>query len=343
MSRNDIGRSMHPSASMQIESKLAARHVSFTFEPNLRIDRIRDVEGNQVRLGEHRAPKAMVDRYAEQMKGGAVFPAIVVNNRHELVDGNTRWVAAQHNNRETIPAYVCADLSALQARSLSVELNQSHGLSMTEDEIHTFVTSAVEEGQVLDTKAYSRMTGVKASTLARWVAAKHFEMRATRDGVKADRFEGLSDSVRAALHVTKLRAVFLKVTALAIEARVPAVQLKVIIAEANAASSEAEALAVVARAHEVRSDEVKAIAAGFKSARRKSAGSALHIGGLLRFEVADLVDVSPDKQSDMFVRMSLLRERLDGALARASVEWDLAKARQGSIEQARSRDLVEVR
>lgn len=171
---------MHPSASMQIESKLAARHVSFTFEPNLRIDRIRDVEGNQVRLSEHRAPKAMVDRYAEQMKGGAVFPAIVVNNRHELVDGNTRWVAAQHNNRETIPAYVCADLSALQARSLSVELNQSHGLSMTEDEIHTFVTSAVEEGQVLDTKAYSRMTGVKASTLARWVAAKHFEMRAAR-------------------------------------------------------------------------------------------------------------------------------------------------------------------
>jgi hypothetical protein len=233
MSRNDIGRSMHPSASMQIESKLVARRVSFTFEPNLGIDQIRDVEGNQVRLSEHRSPKAMVDRYAEQMKGGAIFPAIVVNDRHELVDGNTRWMAAQRNNKETIPAYVCADLSALQARSLSVELNQSHGLSMTEDEIHAFVTSAVEEGQVLDTKAYSRMTGVKASALGRWVAAKHFEMRAARDGVKADRFEGLSDSVRAALHVTKLRAVFLKVTALAIEAGVPAAQLKAIIAEAN--------------------------------------------------------------------------------------------------------------
>jgi hypothetical protein len=328
---------------MHIESKLAARHVSFSFEPNLRIDQIRDVEGNQARLSEHRAPREMVDRYAEQMKGGAVFPAIVVNERHELVDGNTRWMAARRIGRETIPAYVCDDLSSLQARSLSVELNQSHGLSMTEDEIRAFVTGAVEEGQVLDTKAYSRMTGVKASTLARWVAAKHFEMRAARDGVKADRFEGLSDSVRASLQVTKLRAVFLKVTALAIEARVPAAQLKVIIAEANAAPSEAEALAVIARAHEVRSDEVKAIAAGFKAARRKSAGSALHIGGLLRFGVEDLLDVSPDKQSDMFVRMSLLRERLDGALARASAEWDLAKARQSGTGKARPRDLAEVR
>jgi hypothetical protein len=343
MSPNEAERSMHLSASTQIESKLAARHVSFTFEPNFRLDQIRDVEGNQVRLSEHRAPRVMVDRYAEQMKGGAVFPAIVVNDRHELVDGNTRWVAAQRNGRATIPAYVCTNLSAPQARSLSVELNQSHGLSMTEDEIHAFVTSAVGEGQVLDTKAYSRMTGVKVSTLTRWVAAKNFEMRAAREGVKSERLEGLSDSVRAALHVTKLRAVFLRITTLAIEARVPAVQLKAIIAEANAAPSETEALAVVARAREVRSDEVKAMAAGFKSARRKSAGSALHIGGLLRFDVADLLDVSPDRQSDMFVRMSLLRERLDGALARASAEWDLATTHQSGTQQMQSPGFAEVR
>ena len=333
---------MHPSASMEIENKLATRSVSFTFEPNLRISQIRDVEGNQVRLSEHRAPKAMVDRYAEQMKGGAVFPAIVVNDGHELIDGNTRWIAAQRNNRETIAAYVC-DLSALEARSLSVELNQSHGLSMTEDEIHAFVTSAVEEGQVLDARAYSRMTGVKASTLARWVAAKHFEMRAARDGIAPERVESLSCSVRAALNVAKLKAVFLKATALAIEARVPAAQLKAIIAEANAASSEAEALAVIARAYEVRADEAKAIAAGFRRARRKSTGSALHIGGLMRFEVSDLLDVSPDKQRAMFARMRLLRERLDGALARASVEWDLAKATQGGNEQLRSCDDAVVR
>lgn len=334
---------MHPSASSQVESRLAARHVAFTFEPNLRIDQIRDAEGIQVRLSEHRAPRAMLDRYAEQMKAGAVFPAIVVNDRHELVDGNTRWMAARRNKRQTIAAYVCSDLSALQARSLSVELNQSHGLSMTEEEIQAFVTSAVEEGQVLDPKAYSRMTGVKASTLARWVAAKHFEMRAARDDIAPAQLEKLSDSARAALHVAKLRAVFLEITTLAIEAKVPAAQLKAIITEANGAPSEAAALDVVARAREVRSDDVKAIAAGFKNARRRSAGSALHVGGLLRFEVADLLDVAPEKQTEMFERMSLLQQRLEAALAQAGVEWNLNGADGRAVVGAPSRNLVQVR
>lgn len=314
---------MHPAASAQTESKLAARHVRYVFEPNLDINEIRDVEGNQVRLSEHRAPKAMVDRYAEQMKAGAVFPAIVVNDRYEIVDGNSRWMASQRIKRDKIAAYVCSDLSALQARSLSVELNQSHGLSMTDDEIRAFVTSAVEEGQVLDAKAYSRMTGVKASRLTRWVAAKHFDMRAARDGMTKEQLEDLPDSVRAALNVAKLEAVFLQVTALAIDAKVPAVQLRTIVTEANAAPSESEALAVVARARAVRSEDIRTIASGFKAAPRKSKGLALYIGGLLRFEVEDLLDVAPDKQAEMFTRMSYLRERLDAALARARVEWDL--------------------
>lgn len=334
---------MHAAASAQTESKLAARHVSYVFEPNLDIKQIRDVEGNQVRLSEHRAPKAMVDRYAEQMKAGAIFPAIAVNDRYEIVDGNSRWMAAQRNKKETIAAYVCSDLSALQARSLSVELNQLHGLSMTDEEIRAFVTGAVEEGQVLDPKAYARMTGVKASTLARWAAATHFDMRAARDGLASDRLKDLADSVRAALNVARLEAVFMQVTSLAIDARVPAVQLRALITEANAAPSEAEALAVVARAREARSEDIRTIASGFKRAPRKSKGSAFHIGGLLHCEVADLLDVAPDKRAEMFTRMTRLWERLNVALERARVEWNL----EGFPEAAdhvppQSRDLTHV-
>jgi ParB-like nuclease domain len=334
---------MHPSASAQTESKLAARHVHFVLEPNLDIKQIRDVEGNQVRLSEHRAPKATVDRYAEQMKAGAVFPAIVVNDRYEIVDGNSRWTASRRNKRETIAAYVCSDLSALQARSLSVELNQSHGLSMTEEELRSFVTGAVEEGQVLDAKAYSRMTGVKAFTLGRWVAAKHFDIRAGRDGLAIGQFNDLADSVRAALNVAKLEAVFMQAAALAIDARVPTAQLRKIITEANAAPSEAEALAVVARARAARTEEIKSIACGFKTPPRRSKGSALYIGGLLRFEVADLLDVSPDKQAETYARMSRLKERLDSALAQARTEWNLENfSEAGHAELAQPRDLTQV-
>lgn len=338
------GRSVHASASSQTETKLTARHVQFEFEPNLNMSEIRDVEGNQVRLSEHRAPKATVDRYAEQMRAGAVFPAIVVNERHEIIDGNSRWSAARRNKRSTTPAYVCHGISALEARSLSVELNQSHGLSMTEDEIRAFVTSAVDEGQVLDAKAYARMTGIKSATLARWVAVKHFEVRAARHGLAVDRYAVLPDSTRAALQAVKLRSVFMEIAALALDARVPSSQLKTIVGEANAAPSEAEALTIVAQARTDRSENIRAIAAGFKGAHRRGLGPALHIGGLLRFEVADLLDVPDERQAEMFERMSCLRQRLDGALTRARAEWKLSD-QQGSTDRAVSderHDLAQV-
>jgi ParB-like chromosome segregation protein Spo0J len=272
----------------------------------------------------------MVDRYVEQMKAGAVFPAIVVNERYELIDGNTRWVAARRNKHKTIAAYVCSGLSALEARSLSVELNQAHGLSMTTEEVHAFVVNAVEDGQILDTKAYARMAGTKASTLARWVAAKEFQMRAEREAIPVEDVASLSASVQAALHVTTLKSVFVAATSLAVDAKVSAAQLRPVVTKANNAPSEAAALAVIAEARAARSEDIEAIAAGFKPPSRRSKGSALHIGGLLRFDVDDLLDVAPERQAETFSRLCTLRERLDAVVRTAAAEWSVPETHSGS-------------
>ena len=156
---------MHPARSPHIEERLNRRHVDYTFEPNFPVDRIRMVEGNQVRLSEHRAPKHMVDRYAEQMRNDAIFPGIVINDVGELVDGNTRLAATERLKRRTIAVYACNDLTPLIARALSVELNQTHGESMTPTEIRAFVIGAVREGQTLDLRAYARDEAVGAQAL----------------------------------------------------------------------------------------------------------------------------------------------------------------------------------
>lgn len=327
---NEPRGATHPSRSVRTENRLDARHVTYTFEPNLPLAELRDVEGNQVRRSEHRAPKEMVERYAEQMKNGAVFPAIVVNDRRELVDGNTRWAAAKRVKCDAIPAYVCADLTELRARALSVELNQSHGLSMTEEEIRVFVESAIQEGQVPDTKAYARMTGTKPRTLARWIGAHDFRTRAACEGIAREETASLSESAQVALQQAKLKSVFVDATRLAIDAKVGAAQVKAIVREANAAPSEADALSIVAAAREARADEISVIAAGFKIARRKSAGSAPHIAGLLRFEPDDLVDVPPEKQQDAIVRMRQLHSRLGTAIERATASWSLPSASPAS-------------
>lgn len=334
-SRNS--RTAHPAVSQQIEQMLRARSIDIDFEPNVQISEIRDAEGNQVRLTEHRAPKDQVAKYAVAMKHGATFPAIVLNDRLERIDGNTRLEACIKNGDDTVPAYICHGLTPLEARSLSVELNQSNGLAMTEEEIRRFVDGAVQEGQHADLRTLSRMTGVRDTKIARWVAETQFTARADREGVDERHVNALPPSTCAALQATRLAAVFRALTQLAAEARMPAAQVKRIVAQANAASSESDALVVVDAERDVRADEIRAVASGFSPRdNRRSKGSAQHIGGLARFDVEDLLDVAPEKQFDTFQRMTLLRDRLEKAVARAEQEWNLTPPVEETDDPART-------
>ena len=310
--------------SPQTEQMLKARSIDFDFEANVVISEIRDVEGNQVRFTEHQAPKDQVAKYAVAMKHGATFPAIVLNDRLERIDGNTRLEARIKNGEDTIPAYICHGLTQLDARSLSVELNQANGLAMDEDEIRRFVDGAVLEGQHADLRTLSRMTGVRDSKIARWVAETQFKARAEREGIDERQINALPASTRAALQATRLAAVFSALTRLAADARIKVVDVKKLVAQTNAASSESEALAVVEAERDMRADEIRAVASGFSPKDdRRSKGSAQHIGGLVRFEVEQLLDVAPEKQYDTYQRMKLLRDRLDEVVERAEREWDL--------------------
>jgi len=317
-------RTAHPAVSQQTEQMLRARSVEFDFEPNVQISEIRDVEGNQVRLREHRATKDQVAKYSTAMKHGAQFPAIVLNDRLERIDGNTRLAAHMKNGETTVPAYICHGLTPLEARSLSVELNQSNGLAMTEGEIRGFVDSAVQEGQHPEIKTLSRMTGVSETKLQRWVAETQFTARAEREGVDELHLQALPPSTRVALNAARLAAVFRSATQLSAEAHIPAAEVKKIVARANQATSEADARAIIAAERDARIEEIRAVGSGFSPRdNRRSKGSAQHIGGLARFEVEDLLDVAPEKQFETFQRLTLLRDRLDEVVRRAEHEWDL--------------------
>jgi hypothetical protein len=307
----------HPASSIQIEERLAGRHIEYRFEPNLPIDTIVEAEGHQVRLSENRAPAEMVTRYAQQMKAGAVFPAIVVNERSELIDGNTRKRAALKAGRPAIAAYVCQGLTALQARSLSVELNQANGLPMDEAEVHAFVRSALQEGQILDTKTCARMSGIAPKTLDRWKAQSLFELRARRCGIGDADVALLSESVQAALNGIRLTAVLIEATSLALKARMSASAVRKLVGRINAASSEAESLGVVAAEREARADEIRSIANGFRARKRVGHRATMHVAALLRMRVDDLIEVAPEKLTETVARLSDLRDHIDRALSSA--------------------------
>jgi len=316
-------RNAHPATSQQIETKLDERKIDWDFQPNVKIKDIREAEGMQVRQIVHRAPRDQVARYMTAMKHGAQFPAIVLNDRLEKIDGNTRLEATVKNGGDTIPAYICHSITALEARSLSVELNQANGLAMTEEEIRKFIVDAIHEGEKPEIRSLSRMTGVKEAKINRWIAETQFCSRADEAGIDARLVEVLPESTRAALDVTKLKPVFERLTVLAAEARMPAADVKKVVARVNAASSQDEALAIVAAEREGRSEELRAVASGFRPRARRSAGSAQHLGALVKFEVEDLLDVEPEKQYETFGRLTVIRDRLEAVVRRAQEEWNL--------------------
>ncbi len=327
-------RTAHPAISPQVEQMLSARSIDYDFEPNFRVSEIRDAEGNQVRFREHRATKDQVQKYATAMKHGATFPAIVLNDAGELIDGNTRRAAAQKNGYDTIAAYICHSTTPLENRSLSVELNQSNGQSMTDGEIRAFIERAILDGQQPEIKTLSRMTGVRETKIGRWIAETQFRSRATNEGIPNPHVEVLPDSTRAALNATRLAPVFKDLTTLAAEARMPANDVKKVVTAVNSASSEAEALAIVEAERRSRSSELRAVASGFKPREHRSKGSAQHIGGLLKFKVDDLLDVAPEKRFETFDRMKSLRDRLNAAVDRAEQEWDLTPPESDAVISA---------
>ena len=318
--------------SQQIEAKLAERKIDYDFEPNVRIDDIRYVEGVQVRRIEHRAPKDRVERYATAMRHGAQFPAILLNDRMERIDGNTRLEAAKKVGVDTIPAYICHGITTLEARSLSVELNQSNGLAMEEDEIRAFIVDAIQSGQQPEVKSLARMTGVKDTKIARWIADTKFTNRVRNSGIDERLVEVLPESTRVALEATHLAPVFENLTMLAAEARMPAAEVKKLVSAVNNAPSQTDALAIVSAERDARADQIRAAASGFKPRQRRSAGSAQHFGALLKFDVDDLLDVEPERQFETYQRLEVIRDRLDAVVRRAKEEWDLTPPPAPTVE-----------
>ena len=194
---------------------------------------------------------------------------------------------------------------------------------MTEEEIRRFVDGAVLEGQHADMRTLSRMTGVRDAKIARWVAETQFNARAERERIDERHVNVLPASTRAALQAARLAAVF----------RRYGTRRRSTDAGGRGQEDCREGQRCVlgvrrARHHRGRArgagDEIRAVASGFSPRdNRRSKGSAQHIGGLVRFEVEDLLDVAPEKQYETYQRMKLLRDRLEQVVGRAEQEWDL--------------------
>jgi hypothetical protein len=165
----------------RIEQLLDTWHLSYELEAEYPLAKVRDNEGVQIRLPEHRAPSDAVDEYVTHMKHGALFPPIVVTTNGSLVDGNTRLRAALKLGRKTFPTYKVKFAILGQAKMVGAALNQMGGHRLTEAEVVVAAEAYIREGY--NDQAIARALGKSMTHIRNVRRDRLYHEAAARTGV----------------------------------------------------------------------------------------------------------------------------------------------------------------
>jgi hypothetical protein len=122
-----------------------------TLVENYDLTQLNPDERIQARLDRNNAPAEMVDRYAHQKAGGAIFPPIVVTLDSRIVDGNTRTKADRKREMRYAAAIIVPiDLTKepdkeRSLRLLSFMLNNVNGKALDKEERERYMCDMIEE------------------------------------------------------------------------------------------------------------------------------------------------------------------------------------------------------
>lgn len=168
---------------VRIEGVLRDWNVDFSFEPEFLIKKVdANYDGTQVRSSEHRAPRDMVDEYANQMRNGAVFPPMVATHNGRLIDGNTRKAAAARNGLETFPIYLVRLPRPDFGPMIGAALNQMGGKRLTPEEAMAVAEAMMREGYA--DEAIARYLGRSRAMVQNYRREHRYKEAAERTGVK---------------------------------------------------------------------------------------------------------------------------------------------------------------
>lgn len=209
----------------------------------------------QVRNVKSYIPKQMVERFAAQMRGGAVFPPIVVTADGWLVDGNTRYAARVKRREMLHPAYVL-DVSWEDADAhtqhmlfaLAATLNSHGGKQLDADEQRAAARQLIELGW--RNEQVARTIGVPVAKLATIKRQLQAEKRMREIGVDPaavkTKLNVLGDTAALALNGDPYKAV----VDLAADANLSQPEIKVLVRAAKDTGSDTKALELLSQQRE---------------------------------------------------------------------------------------------
>jgi len=202
--------------SEQFEHLFESWKIPFELVAEFKLEQIVFDDDAQVRAGDHRARGERIGEYATHMTAGAQFPPIVVMRPDRLIDGNTRYRAAEKVGRVTLPAYVLDLPSLAMSRMIGAALNQLGGDRLHTDDIKKAALDFIDQG--FADAAIALHVGRKAEQIRQWRRRDSFDQRAKSLGL-GEKAERLTNVERIRLDTIEHEPVFAKAVELATEMR----------------------------------------------------------------------------------------------------------------------------
>lgn len=243
----------HSAQRPEIETLLEKVGVTWRFDPDVPLHTI-DVSGglaNQVR--HEPLDLATVERYADAMRNGDVFPAVILtddDNRTPL-GGNHRLAAKRHVDDATTPAYMVTG-TARQLRRVRFGDNSLHGLPLTKDERIEHGIDLMNDG--LSQYDAAKIVGISQPDLSIGRATIDANQRAADAGLEG--FSRLPRSVRYQLSMVTEPDVFTEAARLTLDAALPLKTVTAIVAGIRA-SEPVEALRFLGAEREDLGDRIR--------------------------------------------------------------------------------------
>jgi ParB-like chromosome segregation protein Spo0J len=242
------GSKLQYSRNAQVENLLTQWRIHWEYVSAFPLADIRTALGQQVRDQDDIAPAAVVDQYATQAQNGAKFPPIVLahelDGKHSMIDGNTRRAMAEKLGETTFPAYVVHVNSRDYAVSLGAGINQLGGRRLNESESMRAAQHMLSENVGFNDAEIALAVGVTKAKVAGWRKEQAAKDHAAALDVTAA-FDKIPAQQQRLLERVKQDAPFKELTGLLGDRRVKNDDVRRIVQEIEAASSEGDALEVI--------------------------------------------------------------------------------------------------
>lgn len=222
---------------------------------------------NQARLGDP-LDQDVVERYAEAMRGDAVFPAVVAwkaKTGYVVIDGNHRWAAARDAERDLAVYEVKARAQTITA--MTFEANVRHGKPTSDEERVHHALYLIDNGMT-QKEAAGRMA-VPLSKVKKALQATEAQRRADSAGISRRDWEAIPDSARNRLMSLTTDEALVEAVKLFHDAGLLAPEVFDIVSKINDTKSTRQQLAILANLRDVFSDRIQDRKAGVSVERGK--------------------------------------------------------------------------